>query len=158
MPLYYKKILYTVTILFWVAITSGCAINKVQIHHADLIDKNKKMFVYGLEDEADINSTVKNNLIELGFDIVENKDEARLIVDYNFECGWDLIHYTCEKFNLFVTDKMSNKIVFQSKFWGSTPLSAETLINMMFDKLENELDKTLAQQRGGEGREEPQRP
>jgi len=123
--------------------TSGCAINNVQVHRPDLLNKDKKMFIYGHADAADIYSTVKKNLLKLGFDVVEEKGEAELAADYNYECGWDVIHYTCRKFNLFVTDTSSKEIVFQSKFWGDTPFSARYLIDNMFDKLKKELDKTM---------------
>lgn len=129
-----------------VFLTLGCAINKAQVNRPDLIDNNKKIFIYGHDDQANINSTVRRNLIELGFDIVENREKAELTIDYNFECHWDVIHYTCHKFNMFATDTRSNEIVFQSKFWADTPLSAKTLINMNFNKLEKELVKTRAQQ------------
>jgi hypothetical protein len=136
--------LITLSVLLF---NSGCAINKVQINRPDLIDKNKKVFIYGHADVAEINSTVKKNFIRLGFDVIENKNDAKLVVDYNSECGWDLFHYTCDKFNMFVTDTISNEIVFQSKFWGNTPFSASTLISDMFEKMERELDKTTTQKK-----------
>ena len=105
------------------------------------------MFIYGHADAANINSTVTKNFIRLGFDVIENKNEAKLVVDYNGQCCWDVFHYTCAKFNMFVTDIMSNEIVFQSEFWANTPFSASTLIDNMFDKLEKKMNKTMTQKR-----------
>ncbi len=103
------------------------------------------MYIYGYNDEANIKSTVKKNLLKLGFDVVDDKGIAALIVDYNYNCRWDVIHYTCRRFNMFVTDAMSNEIVLQSKFWAETLFSANHLIDNMFNELEKELDKTLSQ-------------
>jgi hypothetical protein len=103
------------------------------------------MFIYGHADVANINSTITKNFIRLGFDVIENRKEAELVVDYNGECGWDVFHYTCGMFNMFVTDTKSDEIVFKSEFWGDTPFSASTLINKMFDKLEKELKRTATQ-------------
>ncbi len=132
-------------ILYILLFISGCAINQARVNRPDLVNRNKKMFIYGHTDQASIYSTVKKKLNELGFEVVENKDEAGATVDYNYECGWDVIHYTCRTFNLFVTDTMSNEIVFQSKFWADSPLSASSLISRMFDKLKKELDQAMAQ-------------
>lgn len=140
-------VLFSLITLSVLLLNSGCAINKAQLNRPDLIDKNKKVFIYGHTDAADINSTVKKNFIRLGFDVIENKNEAKLIVDYNYQCYWDVFHYTCTKFNMFVTDVMSNEIVFKTKFWADSPFSASTLINNMFDKLEKEIDKTTTQKR-----------
>jgi hypothetical protein len=148
MPRFSKTyILFSLITLSILLFNLGCAINKAQVNRPDLIDKNKKVFIYGHADVANINSTITKNFIRLGFDVIENKKEAELVVDYNGECGWDLFHYTCGKFNMFVTDTISNEIVFQSKFWGNTPFSASTLISNMFEKLEKELDKITTQKK-----------
>ncbi len=126
---------------------TGCAINSAQVNRPDLLNRNK-MFIYGYADAADIYSTLKKNLLRIGFDVTENKDESELVVDYNYDCGWDVIHYTCLKFNMFITDTKSKEIVLKSKFWGSTPFSAGHLISNMFDKLEKELDKATVQPSG----------
>ncbi len=139
-----KSILFFLAILLAPLFYSGCALNKAQVNRPDLINKNKNIFIYGNDDKANIHSTVRKNFVKLGFNIVENKEEAGLIVDYNGKCGWDVIHYTCEQFNLFVTDNISGDIVLKSKFVAGSPLSASSLIDDMFDEIKVELDKAMA--------------
>ncbi len=140
---------YTVVVLFFVVL-SGCAIHTVEIKRPDLIEPHKTMFVFGHEDVADINKTVKKNLTGMGFSLVQEKSDAELLVDYNFNCRFDVFHYTCKTFNLFVTDSKSRETAIQAKFWADTPFSAETLVNDLFKKLEGELENKKVRPNGRE--------
>jgi hypothetical protein len=130
--------LFTLFIIFFL---SGCAFNKVEVKKPELLNKNKTVFVFLDNDKAQIRQTIVENFTRLGFTITEDKPTAGLYVDFNGNCGFDVFHYTCMNFNMFVTDAVSKEIVFQSSFFGDTPFSAKTLINNMFIKVEKELSK-----------------
>ena len=146
MPKIYLKRLVCAIVYIILSFTFGCAFTKVEINKPEFIDKKKKVFIYGTEDKAKVYQTVKNNFIRLGFVVVEDKSEAGLILDYDFDCYWDLIYYNCTRFSMFLSDAKTDEIIFQAKYIIGEFLSSEAIVNRVFNKLENKLDKApLAQ-------------
>jgi hypothetical protein len=132
------KILFAAVLGLSVLLASGC-VNRVQIKANKSQLVGRAVYVYGIDDSVGIKSSVKNRLAKLGFIVKENRSEADIIIDYKIAGGWDLIHYTITRFNLFMTDANSGIVLLQSQFYGDTLLSAEGVLDMVFDKIESEL-------------------
>jgi hypothetical protein len=128
----------TAILLLSCLLAYGC-INRVQIKADKSQFVGRAVYVYGIDDTIGIKTIVKNRLSKLGFTVKENRADADIVVDYKIAGGWDAIHYTLTRFNLFMTDKNSGEILLKSHFAGNTPLSVEGILDRVFDKIEKEL-------------------
>ena len=127
-------------VIFAVLVLSGCLyIRNVDIKRPELVGKGKTVFVYGLEDRAKIRATIRQGLSRMGFAVVEEKNNAELMVDYNCSCHWDAIHYTCDWLILHASEAKSDQLVFKAEFRASETFSAEYQIERMFKRVEEEL-------------------
>ena len=124
---------------------SGCAFHRAEVIDPAALATKKVVFIYGIEDPLNLKKSVRSGLGNLGFSITEKKEEADLAADFNYECYWDVIHYTCRKFNFFITDLATKEIILQSKFWADTPFGPEKLVADLFEKVGEELKKKTAQ-------------
>ena len=136
------RIAYIFIITFLLILFLGCAHHKAEVKRPDLLSKGKKIFIYGPDDKASIKSSLRLNLMNLGFDVVEDNNTAELIADYNYNCFWDRIHYTCRNFNLIVTDAASREVVFKASFRPDFSMNLNYLINGMFNELKEEIGKS----------------
>ena len=133
--------LYAIILFLVLLLLSGCAFRRAEVIDPAALATKKVVFVYGIEDSLNLKESVRSGLVNLGFSITEKKEEADLVADFNYDCYWDVIHYTCRKFNFFITDIETKKVILQSKTWGDTPFGAEKLVSDLFEKVGEEVKK-----------------
>jgi hypothetical protein len=129
------------------AVMYGCAFHHTEVVDADALATNKVVFIYGIEDSLNIKGSVRNGLRKLGYTVTEDKSKADLMADFNYQCYWDVIHYTCRRFNFYITDAESRKILLHSKFWADTPFGPEKLVNDLLERVDDELKSKSVQPR-----------
>lgn len=81
-------------------------------------------------------------MLRQGFVITEDKSKAELMVDFNYQCYWDIFHYTCKRFNFYITDAVSGKVLIHSQFSANTPFGAEDQVESLLENVDDELNKS----------------
>ncbi len=119
----------------------GCTFRHTDVFDPGVLMRKKVVFIYGIEDDLKIKETVRNWMIRRGYTVTEDKSKAELAVDFNYQCRWDVFHYTCKRFNFYITDAISGKVLVHSRFWADTPLGAEEQVNNLLENVDGELNK-----------------
>ena len=125
-----------------VASLCSCTFRHTDVFDPGVLKRKKVVFIYGIEDDLKIKETVRNGMIRRGYTVTEDKSKAELTVDFNYQCRWDVFHYTCKRFNFYITDAISGKVLVHSRFWADTPFGVEEQVNNLLENVDGELDKT----------------
>ena len=128
--------------LILVSSLCGCTFRHTDVFDLGVLTRKKVVFIYGIEDDLKIKETVRNGMIRRGYTVTEDKSKAELTVDFNYQCRWDVFHYTCKRFNFYITDAISGKVLVHSRFWADTPFGVEEQVNNLLENVDGELNKT----------------
>lgn len=124
-----------------VASLCGCTFRHTDVFDPGLLARKKVVFIYGIEDNLKIKETLRNEMMRWGYIMTEDKSKAELTVDFNYQCYWDVFHYTCKRFNFYIADAASGKVLVHSQFSANTPFGVEEQVKNLLENVDDRFNK-----------------